>query len=225
METRPEKLMRQSFLQVHWDIVTKILFPAVIGTEQSPDFSERFQYICDFGAGGVGRVAKARDLVFDRVIAVKSLNESFQDNADAGPFLYRRMPPECETGPSFHCPCLRPGKRQGRTLESRDEVHQRLLPERFINTIRGTYDKKKVNASQERHALISRLEYFLKICAVVEYCHSLKIVHGDIKPDNILMGNFGEVYLMDWGMCAHIRHSAGKSERHPELSAAGIPDG
>ena len=72
---------------------------------------------------------------------------------------------------------------------------------RFINTIRAAYDKKKVSAAQERHALISRLEYFLKICAVVEYCHSLKIVHGDIKPDNILMGNFGEVYLMDWG-CA-----------------------
>lgn len=168
---------------------------------QSPDFSERFQYICDFGAGGVGRVAKARDLVFDRVIAVKSLNESFQDNADA----VRSFIEECRLNAKLDHPSIVPVYDLGKDRDGHWRVAMKFINgsslKRFINTIRGTYDKKKVNASQERHALISRLEYFLKICAVVEYCHSLKIVHGDIKPDNILMGNFGEVYLMDWG-CA-----------------------
>ena len=168
---------------------------------QSPDFSERFQYICDFGAGGVGRVGKARDLVFDRVIAVKSLNESFQDNADA----IRSFIEECRLNAKLDHPSIVPVYDLGKDSDGHWRVAMKFINgsslKRFINTIRATYDRKKVNAAQERHALISRLEYFLKICAVVEYCHSLKIVHGDIKPDNILMGNFGEVYLMDWG-CA-----------------------
>ncbi len=168
---------------------------------QKKEFSERYRFICDFGAGGVGKVGKARDLVFDRVVAVKCLNETFRDNTEA----IRSFVEECRLNAKLDHPSIVPVYDLGKDADGHWKVAMKFISgsslKRFINTVRVTYDRKKVNAAQERHALISRLEYFLKICAVVEYCHSLKIVHGDIKPENILMGNFGEVYLMDWG-CA-----------------------
>ncbi len=164
-------------------------------------FAERFQFICDFSGGGMGKISKARDLAFDRVIAVKSLRDEFQNDAET----VKAFIEECRLNAKLDHPSIVPVYDLGRGKSGSWEVAMKFINgsslNRFISMIRETYDKKKVSVKQEHHALLSRLEYFLKICAVVEYCHSLKVVHGDIKPDNILLGKFGEVYLMDWG-CA-----------------------
>ncbi|MEW5848275.1 MAG: serine/threonine-protein kinase [Myxococcota bacterium] len=49
---------------------------------------------------------------------------------------------------------------------------------------------------EEAHAL---LEVFLKVCDAVSFAHSMGIIHRDIKPQNVVVGSFGQVYLMDWG--------------------------
>jgi serine/threonine-protein kinase len=51
------------------------------------------------------------------------------------------------------------------------------------------------------------LEIFLKVCDAVAFAHSRGVVHRDLKPSNIMLGEFGQVYVMDWG-CAHITGSA-----------------
>jgi serine/threonine-protein kinase len=50
-----------------------------------------------------------------------------------------------------------------------------------------------------RPVLGELLDVFLKVCDAVAYAHSLGVVHCDIKPDNIVVGDYGQVYLMDWG--------------------------
>ena len=50
------------------------------------------------------------------------------------------------------------------------------------------------------------LEIFLKACDAVAFAHSRGVVHRDLKPANIMIGEFGQVYVMDWG-CAHIIES------------------
>ncbi len=52
----------------------------------------------------------------------------------------------------------------------------------------------------QRYDINSRLNIFLKICDAVSYAHSKGIVHLDLKPDNIQLGEFGEVYVCDWGL-------------------------
>ena len=167
----------------------------------APDFTSRFQFICHYAAGGVGIVSKAKDVVFDRIVAVKTLNDKLKDDPRAiASFLY-----ESRLNANLDHPSIVPVYALGKSRDGRWEcvtkfIHGSSL-NAFIDKIREKYDTKKISNPQEHHALVSRLEYFLKICEAVEYCHSMKIVHGDLKPDNILMGKFGEVYLMDWG-CA-----------------------
>lgn len=51
------------------------------------------------------------------------------------------------------------------------------------------------------------LQVFLKVCDAVAFAHSRGVIHCDLKPENIMVGEFGEVYLMDWGIASQ------KSER------------
>ena len=55
-------------------------------------------------------------------------------------------------------------------------------------------------AEQEELPLFSRLDIFLKICEGVEFAHQKGVVHGDLKPQNIFVGKFGEVLIGDWGL-------------------------
>jgi len=50
------------------------------------------------------------------------------------------------------------------------------------------------------------IQIMLKVCDAVSYAHSKGVLHRDLKPDNIMVGNFGQVYLMDWGI-AHLKGS------------------
>ena len=53
----------------------------------------------------------------------------------------------------------------------------------------------------ESRRLTGRLEAFLKVCDAMSYAHSKGVLHRDLKPDNIMIGDYSEVYVMDWGIC------------------------
>jgi serine/threonine-protein kinase len=54
--------------------------------------------------------------------------------------------------------------------------------------------------ADDAHTLSGMLEVFAKVCDAVSFAHSRGVIHRDIKPDNIMVGMFGQVYLMDWGL-------------------------
>jgi len=60
--------------------------------------------------------------------------------------------------------------------------------------------------SSER--LSQGLEIFMKVCDAVSYAHSRGVIHRDLKPANIMVGDFGQVYLMDWGIARLSRRSS-----------------
>lgn len=170
-------------------------------TETFAASNGQFRFLCEFASGGVGKVGKARDLVFDRIVAVKKLNDQFRDN----PRMVSNFINECRLNANLDHPSIVPVYAMCKDESGHVEVMMKLIHgtsfAKFVKEARQIYDKKKIFNYEESVALKSRLEYFLKICEAVSYCHNRGVMHGDIKPDNIMMGEFGEVYLMDWG-CA-----------------------
>ncbi len=88
-------------------------------------------------------------------------------------------------------------------------------------------DPARRAALEERAGAMTWKDHFgiwLKVCDAVAYAHSKGILHRDLKPDNVMLGDFGEVYVMDWGLAMYFD---GRNEyrRFPDLKPqlAGTP--
>ena len=65
---------------------------------------------------------------------------------------------------------------------------------------RESSENRKSTASASSKSLTEILNLFLKICDGIDFAHSRGIIHRDLKPANIMTGDYGEVYVMDWGL-------------------------
>ncbi len=84
---------------------------------------------------------------------------------------------------------------QGRTL--REVLHDLLLK------------RREVHREYTLHRLISILE---RICEPLHFSHEKSVIHRDVKPENIMLGDYGEVHVMDWGLARIAESTAELSE-------------
>lgn len=144
--------------------------------------------------GGMGAIFAADDQVLDRSVALKYLGE--EDAEDHGEML-RRFVREARITAQLEHPNIVPlydigVDGNGRAYFVMRRIEGLSLRQLLKARRRGTDDG---NWTTER-----LLQAMVQVCHATAFAHQRGILHRDIKPDNIMLGRFGEVYLMDWGL-------------------------
>jgi eukaryotic-like serine/threonine-protein kinase len=148
-----------------------------------PQFeSTRYAVVEEIGRGGMGTVYRATDALLGRDVAVKVPN-AFGDSVIA-----RRLKVEAGVLAHLEHPGIVPIHDAGRLADGRLFYVMKLVRGR---TLRAHL--------QDPIDLSERLGIFERICDPVAFAHARGFVHRDLKPDNIMLGTFGEVLVMDWG--------------------------
>jgi serine/threonine protein kinase len=150
-----------------------------------PDFSEtKYTFVKELGQGGMGAVYLAEDRELDRLVAIKVLN-----TPEITDDLRNRMVREAQ-------------------IIARLE-HPGIVPVHDVGTLpdgRIYYAMKYVRGSRlDEYAaqgapLRDRLRKFQAVCDAVAFAHAHGVIHRDLKPQNIMIGAFGEVLVLDWGV-------------------------
>ncbi len=141
------------------------------------------------GEGGMGLVRLANQVSLDREVALKTVRDDREESV-AQSLLQEAL----ITGYLEH-PNIIPIYTVGRTGEGAP-----LIVMKRVEGISWHEHLKEQRASDEGLDLEDEVEVLIQVCRAVEFAHSKGVLHRDIKTDNIMLGHFGEVYLLDWGL-------------------------
>jgi eukaryotic-like serine/threonine-protein kinase len=163
------------------------------------DGSARFSLSGNLGEGSQGVVYSVDDRDCSRELAVKVMCSDSNEPEEVSRFIR-----EAQITAQLEHPGVVPVHdigvlRDGRFFYSMKRVQGQQLAE---------YMQNRSGRSEHRFAL---LELFLRVGQTIAFAHSRGVIHRDIKPRNIMVGEFGEVLLMDWGLAKHVGSSEGGS--------------
>jgi eukaryotic-like serine/threonine-protein kinase len=161
---------------------------------ESPSTLTRFRLDAVIGRGGMGEVISARDEQIGRSVAIKRLRPDKADRAAVARFLR-----EARIQGQLEHPAVPP-------------VYELLHDDRG-----SPFFVMKQLAGTTLHAVIAGLaagdraatqafprqrllRAFAEVCLAIEFAHSRGVLHRDLKPANIMLGEFGEIYVLDWGV-------------------------
>ncbi len=147
------------------------------------------------GRGGMGEVHAARDRRIGRSVAVKVMLEESAARPDA----QRRFLREARVQGQLEHPAIVPvydlgWDRSGRAYFAMKRVSGVTLGD----VIRALRDRNP--EYEAKYSLRRLLSIFQQVCLAIEYVHARGVVHRDVKPNNLMLGDFGEVYILDWGI-------------------------
>jgi WD40 repeat protein/serine/threonine protein kinase len=145
---------------------------------------DRYFLEYEVGHGGIGKVSRAHDQRLQRLVAVKEL---LKDNFEARERFLREALLTARLQHPAIIPIYDVGVRaDGEVFYSMKLVSGKPLGE-LIEERKTFYER------------LALLPHVLIIAEAIAYAHSQKVIHRDLKPDNILVGEFGETFVIDWG--------------------------
>jgi serine/threonine-protein kinase len=147
----------------------------------------RYAYFSTIATGGKSLIKSCVDLHLRRTICYKSLRPEFVNNAIENQRLVR----EARISASLAHPNTMPTYELGR--DNRGHYY-------FTMKLVDGYTLREVLNYRERYDSSQLIDVILQVARALAYAHSRKVLHRDIKPDNILVGMYGEVLLLDWGL-------------------------
>jgi serine/threonine-protein kinase len=136
----------------------------------------------------MGTVLRARDPHLNRDLAVKVFRGSH-----AGPDLLRRFVEEAQVCSQLQHPSIVPVHDLGTLPDGRPFFAMKLVKGRTLADLL----EERPGPGRDRPRF---LKVFEQLCQAVAYAHSKGVIHRDLKPQNVMVGAFGEVQVMDWGL-------------------------
>jgi serine/threonine-protein kinase len=166
------------------------------GGSAAPDLSgTRYRLLDPVARGGMGVIYAAEDNQLQRRVALKILDPSVADGD-----LATRLLREARVLAALEHPGIVPVHDVGTLPDGRVFYAMKFLDE-FIQSVPSIPD---------------RLRIFVRVCDAVAFAHARGVLHRDLKPANIMVGPFGEVLVMDWGLAKILRggnsHAAFKTD-------------
>lgn len=147
------------------------------------------QVLGEIARGGMGVVLKGRDPDLGRDVAMKVLHPDHAGDLA----MIQRFIEEAQIGGQLQHPGILPIYELGLDVNLRPYFTMRLVEGR---TLAALLDER-INATQD---LGRFLAVFEQVCQTVAYAHARGVIHRDLKPSNIMVGAFGEVQVVDWGL-------------------------
>jgi serine/threonine-protein kinase len=171
-----------------------------LGPLALPSAGGRYQLLEEIGRGGMGAVLRARDPHLGRDLAVKVM----RDDAHDKPELLHRFVEEAQVTGQLQHPGTVPVHDIGRLEDGRPFIAMKLIRGRTLAALL----QERVRPAD---GLARFVGIFQQVCQTLAYAHSMGVLHRDLKPANVMVGSFGEVQVMDWGLAKVLRPGDGES--------------
>jgi tRNA A-37 threonylcarbamoyl transferase component Bud32 len=159
------------------------------------------------GEGGMGEVVRGHDRHLDRDLAIKVLLSKYRDE----PHLTRRFLNEARILGRLQHPGIVPIHELGELPDRRPYFTMKVVEGRTLADLLQ-------ERAEPRRNLARFLTIFEQVCQAVAYAHSQGVIHRDLKPQNVMVGAFGEVQVMDWGLAKVL------NEAQPQDESAGAAE-
>ena len=181
----------------------------------------RYRLDGEIARGGMGAIIRSQDTDLGRDVAIKVLLNSHKQVAEVA----ERFIEEAQIGGQLQHPGIAPIYELGQLDDGRPYFSMKLVKG---NTLASMLADRK-DMAEDRARLIG---IFRQVCQTMSYAHSRGVIHRDLKPANIMIGAFGEVQVMDWGLAKVLgsggivdeRKSLETHENRSEVATSGSND-
>jgi tetratricopeptide (TPR) repeat protein len=154
----------------------------------------------ELGRGGMGVVYLVMDPALRRLAAVKLIRAGGDERRRVARFVR-----EAVITARLDHPGIPPVYEAERTPEGRPYLLMRFLPGRSLGVRLRELHREGYPSVEDLRPILGDL---VRVCETVAYAHSRGVVHRDLKPDNVVLGTFGEVCVVDWGLGRDLRQTA-----------------
>jgi len=152
----------------------------------------RFPDRGEIGVGGMGSVREVYDEILLRRVAIKSLHNELAESEEHT----QRFLEEVQITGQLDQAHIVPVHDVGFHPRGNAFFVMKLLKGRTLSRIIADQRSKPLSGRN----LEEFLHTFIKVCDAIDFAHSRNVIHRDLKPSNIMVGDHGEVYVMDWGI-------------------------
>lgn len=166
------------------------------------DSDSRYQWHGEIARGGMGAIIKGRDTDLGRDLAIKVLLDLHKDN----PEVIQRFVEEAQIGGQLQHPGIAPIYELGQFSDKRPFFAMKLVKGQTLSKLL----MEREDSAAERGRFLGIFE---QVCQTMAYAHSRGVIHRDLKPANIMVGAFGEVQVMDWGLAKVLQAGGIADER------------